>query len=215
MLSPIGSWVLALKTAPTFSILPPSRRLFPTALYLALPWARRRLFPTALYLAHPWARLAVVVLLASTLLGACGGAPLKETTTASTAAIKASSTTASKAGNTAVSMLGKPYRYGGYSPKGFDCSGLVYYSYSRAGIQVPRSSAAQSKAARPISINNLRKGDLLFFDQDGKRSSHVAIYVGDGNFVHAPSTGKRVRIDRLHDAYWKKHFVDARRFTGT
>ena len=206
MLSPIGSCVLALKTAPAFasrglaSVLTPSRRLFPTALYRA----------------HPWDRMAVVVLLlASTLLGACSGAPPKETTTASTTAIKASSTTASKAGNTAVSMLGKPYRYGGYSPNGFDCSGLVYYSYSRAGIQVPRSSAAQRKAARPISINNLRKGDLLFFDQDGKRSSHVAIYVGDGNFVHAPSTGKRVRIDRLHDDYWKKHFVDARRFTGT
>lgn len=148
---------------------------------------------------------ALILLLASALLSACGSVPLKEET-ASTAAIKA--------GNTAVSMLGKPYRYGGYSPKGFDCSGLVYYSYSRAGIQVPRSSEAQRKAARPISSNNLRKGDLLFFDQDGKPSSHVAIYVGDGNFVHAPSTGKRVRIDRLHDAYWKKHFVDARRFTG-
>ena len=146
-----------------------------------------------------------VLLLVSALLSACSSAPPREET-ASTAAIKA--------GNTAVTMLGKPYRYGGYSPKGFDCSGLVYYSYSRAGIQVPRSSDAQRKAARLVASNNLRKGDLLFFDQDGRRSSHVAIYVGDGSFVHAPSSGKRVRIDRLHDAYWKKHFVDARRFTG-
>ena len=201
ILSPTGSWALRVKTAPAFALrdlvsaLPPSRR------------ARRRLFPTALYLAHPWARLAIVVLLlASALLSACSSVPPKEET---------ASTTAIKAGNAAVSMLGKPYRYGGYSPKGFDCSSLVYYSYSRAGIQVPRSSEGQRKAARPVPSNHLRKGDLLFFDQDGKRSSHVAIYVGDGNFVHAPSSGKRVRIDRLHDDYWKKHFVDARRFTGT
>ena len=199
ILSPTGAWALEGKTAPAFaardfvSVLSPS------------PWARRRLFPTALYLAR--ARLAVVgLLLASALLSACSSAPPKEET---------ASTTAIKAGNTAVSMLGKPYRYGGYSPKGFDCSGLVYYSYSRAGIQVPRSSEGQRKAARPVPSNHLRKGDLLFFDQDGKRSSHVAIYVGDGNFVHAPSSGKRVRIDRLRDDYWKKHFVDARRFTGT
>ncbi len=151
-----------------------------------------------------WA--VIVLLLASGLLSACSSAPPKEET---------ASTTAIKAGNTAVSMLGKPYRYGGYSPKGFDCSGLVYYSYSRAGIQVPRNSEGQRKAARLVPSNHLRKGDLLFFDQDGKRSSHVAIYVGDGNFVHAPSSGKRVRIDRLRDDYWKKHFVDARRFTGT
>lgn len=153
---------------------------------------------------HVWAM--VLLLLASVLLSACSSVPPKE---------KTASVIAMKAGNTAVNMLGKPYRYGGESPKGFDCSGLVYYSFSRAGMQVPRSSEAQRKAARPVPLNHLLRGDLLFFDQNGRPSSHVAIYVGDGSFVHAPSSGKRVRIDYLHDAYWKKHFVDARRFTGT
>jgi murein DD-endopeptidase len=146
-----------------------------------------------------------LVLLAGSLLAACGGAPTREET-ASSAAIKA--------GNTAVSMLGKPYRYGGNNPKGFDCSGLVYYSFSRAGMKVPRSTESQRKAALPVAANKLRMGDLLFFNQEGKRSSHVAIYVGDGSFVHAPSTGKRVRTDRLIDPYWKTHFVGARRFSG-
>lgn len=146
-----------------------------------------------------------LVLLAGSLLAACGGAPTREETVSGTAI---------KASNAAVSMLGKPYHYGGNNPKGFDCSGLVYYSFSRAGVKVPRSTDAQRKAALPVSASKLHMGDLLFFDQEGKRSSHVAIYIGDGAFVHAPSTGKRVRTDRLIDPYWKTHFVGARRFNG-
>lgn len=146
---------------------------------------------------------AGILLLSGGLLTACGGSPAKAT-----------SPTALKAGNTAVSMLGKPYRYGGNNPRGFDCSGLVYYSYGRAGAKVPRSTDAQRKATQPVTMGNLRKGDLLFFNERGQRSSHVAIYVGDGNFVHAPSSGKRVRIDRLANPYWKKSFAGARRFLG-
>jgi cell wall-associated NlpC family hydrolase len=149
-------------------------------------------------------------LLAGLLLTACGGgAPLKNN-----ADEVAASPTATKAVNTASSMLGKPYRYGGTSPRGFDCSGLVYYSYGRAGAKVPRSTDAQRKATQPVSLANLRKGDLLFFDERGRHASHVAIYVGDGTFVHAPSSGKRVRTDRLTDPYWKKSFAGARRFFG-
>ncbi len=117
-----------------------------------------------------------------------------------------------RAADTALAMIGKPYRYGGYTPSGFDCSGLVYYSYKRNGQDVPRDTQGQRKYGASISPSSLRKGDLLFFNLRGKRFSHVAIYVGEQNFVHAPSTGKNVRIDTLSDPYWKKSFVGARRF---
>jgi cell wall-associated NlpC family hydrolase len=152
-----------------------------------------------------WHWRAVGVLLALALLAGCAGEPPRP---------EPPSDKAIKVRDTAVRMLGKPYRYGGYSPKGFDCSGLVYYSYGRAGIKVPRSTEGQLKVARVIGIKDLRLGDLLFFDEDGKRSSHVAIYVGDDTFVHAPSSGKRVRTDHLHDPYWRGHFASARRLPG-
>ena len=145
------------------------------------------------------------LLLSAILLGACGGSPTRDDD---------SDNTAVRASSTAVSMLGRPYQYGGRSPKGFDCSGLVYYSYARAGKKVPRSTDALRRSAEPVAASRLRKGDLLFFNQEGKRSSHVAIYIGNGSFVHAPSSGKRVRSDKLQDSYWKKHFAGARRLPG-
>ena len=118
----------------------------------------------------------------------------------------------SEAADTALTMIGKPYRYGGYTPSGFDCSGLVYYSYKRAGIEVPRSTQGQRNYGASVSSKSLKKGDLLFFNLQGRRFSHVAVYLGDQTFVHAPSTGKTVRTDRLTDPYWRKYFVGARRF---
>ena len=117
-----------------------------------------------------------------------------------------------KAADTALTMIGRPYQYRGESPSGFDCSGLVRYSYRAAGMDVPHSTAALKTHARPVAYRDMRKGDLLFFDQSGKKFSHVGIYTGDNRFVHAPSSGKRVRSDSLRDPYWKKHFLDARRF---
>lgn len=108
-------------------------------------------------------------------------------------------------------MVGKPYRYGGHSPSGFDCSGLVYYSFERVGVPVPRTTRSQLKAGVPVASKSLRVGDLVFFDQEGKKFSHVGIYIGNGRFVHAPSSGKHVRIDSLNRRYWRKHFVAARR----
>jgi murein DD-endopeptidase len=118
-----------------------------------------------------------------------------------------------KAAETALSMVGTPYRYKGDSPAGFDCSGLVRYSYLTAGMNVPHSTSALRRRTQPVSRWNLRKGDLVFFDQSGKKYSHVGIYEGSGRFVHAPSSGKRVRVDNLNDPYWKKHFLGARRFS--
>jgi murein DD-endopeptidase len=123
----------------------------------------------------------------------------------------ASRDAAAQAVSYAQEMIGKPYRYGGASPAGFDCSGLVQYSYRRAGIHLPRATPAQRQAATLISVRNLRPGDLLFFHQEGKKASHVGLYMGGGRFVHAPSSGKHVRINSLKEDFWKKHFAEARR----
>lgn len=117
-----------------------------------------------------------------------------------------------RAAGHAAQLVGKPYRYGGASPAaGFDCSGLVQWSYAQAGRKLPRSTDDQRVAARRISRSELRRGDLVFFDQEGKKNSHVGIYVGNGEFVHAPSSGKRVRRDRLDAPYWTQHLSEVRR----
>lgn len=116
-----------------------------------------------------------------------------------------------RATQVALSMVGKPYHYGGNTPdRGFDCSGLVQYSYGRAGVKLPHGNRYLERASRSISKNDLRRGDLVFFDQEGKSSSHVGIYVGDNRFVHAPSSGKRVHVVDF-SKYWHKHFNEARR----
>jgi cell wall-associated NlpC family hydrolase len=112
-------------------------------------------------------------------------------------------------------MVGKPYRYGGASPsRGFDCSGLVQYSYQHAGLSLPHNTDKQRRLSRPIRRAELRRGDLVFFDEEGGKNSHVGIYVGSGMFVHAPSSGKRVRKDRLDASYWHQHLSDIRRLAG-
>jgi cell wall-associated NlpC family hydrolase len=118
---------------------------------------------------------------------------------------------ASRAADNALAMLGKPYRHSGNTPAGFDCSGLVQYSYSKAGVKLSRATQSQRREGQLVRVNDLRRGDLVFFDQEGKKSSHVGIYVGQGRFVHAPSTGGRVRTDGMDAAFWRAHFVEARR----
>lgn len=116
-----------------------------------------------------------------------------------------------KAALTAVSMIGRPYKYRGDSPAGFDCSGLVQYSYLAAGLDVPHGTKALMNRTRSID-GNLQTGDLLFFNERGKKYSHVGIYLENDTFVHAPSTGGKVRKESLQDPYWKDHFIEARRF---
>jgi len=107
----------------------------------------------------------------------------------------------------ALSMVGVPYRYGGADPRdGFDCSGLVYYAFTSNGHAVPRTSQAQFKAARKIPLAEAAKGDLLFF-RDQEKLSHVGIYLGDGRFVHAPSSGDTVRVARIDAPYYQRHLV--------
>jgi murein DD-endopeptidase len=117
-----------------------------------------------------------------------------------------------RAADTALSQIGRPYRYRGSSPSGFDCSGLVTYSYSAAGMKVPHSTRELRRCTLPVAYRDMRKGDLVFFNQLGKKYSHVGIYVGDDLFVHSPSSGKTVRTNSLLDPYWKKHLLEARRF---
>jgi len=118
-----------------------------------------------------------------------------------------------RAAAVAQKMVGARYRYGGESPSGFDCSGLAYYAYQRAGLTIPRDSTAQQKAATPVDLKHAEVGDLLFFDTSWNRH-HVAIYLGDGRFVHAPRKGKVVSIESLDDEYFAKHLKGVGRFDG-
>jgi cell wall-associated NlpC family hydrolase len=125
--------------------------------------------------------------------------------------MKSENAPAARAADHALAMVGAPYRYGGVDPDGFDCSGLVHYSFRKIGISLPRDTRSLRKVGMLIDLNDLATGDLVFFDQEGKKSSHVGIYLGDGSFVHAPSTGGRVRADKIDLTYWRKHFTEARR----
>ena len=119
------------------------------------------------------------------------------------------------AGQQAVSIasshVGVPYRFGGASPRqGFDCSGLVHYSYQQVGIGVPRTVAEQLEQSRRVQRSAAQPGDLLFFRIEGK-PSHVGIYAGGGRFVHAPSGGKTVTMGTLSSPYWASRLVQVGR----
>lgn len=114
--------------------------------------------------------------------------------------------------DTAKDQIGVRYSWGGTSRGGFDCSGFVQYVFSKHGIKLPRTSISQSGVGAKVARSDLQVGDLVFFaTRGGSRVSHVGIFIGNGNFIHASSGGGHVRIDALSKDYYTKRFVGARR----
>ena len=147
----------------------------------------------------------IIVALAATLT-ACAGQP-EPRRTPSAVAVSSFATPGQSVAELAFSQIGTPYRYGGADPsQGFDCSGLVFYTFSQLGHEVPRTSQEQFKAAKKIALSSANHGDLVFF-QDQAKLSHVGIYLGEGRFVHAPATGRSVSLADLADPYYQRHLV--------
>lgn len=118
---------------------------------------------------------------------------------------------ASSVVETALALKGAPYRYGGRSPAGFDCSGLVYYVFSRHGIELPATAELQWEVGRSVGRDEIAAGDLVFFVTSGRSISHVGIAVDSESFIHAPNSDSVVRVDRLDDRYWGSRMAGARR----
>jgi cell wall-associated NlpC family hydrolase len=115
----------------------------------------------------------------------------------------------------ALGLVDVPYRYGGRTPAGFDCSGFVGYVFSQsAGLVLPRRADEMGRMGETLARADLAPGDLVFFNTLGRGYSHVGIYVGEGQFVHAPARRGRVRVDRLSDPYWTARYNGARRLGG-
>lgn len=110
----------------------------------------------------------------------------------------------------AMQQVGVPYQYGGQTPSGFDCSGLVHFSYLQAGKSVPRTTRGLWQASDTIRRSDIQRGDLLFFKVEGKMQ-HVGIYIGDGEFVHAPQSGRKVSTASLDSDFYRQAFLRAGR----
>jgi len=126
----------------------------------------------------------------------------------------ASSSRAVAAMNLAMTFRGTPYRWGGSQPGGFDCSGLLYYVFSKQGVKLPRVAEDQARAGQPVTdINALQQGDLVFFADSSGYIHHIGIYIGDGNMVHAPRTGDVVKVSKITEGYYRSRFAGGRRIT--
>jgi cell wall-associated NlpC family hydrolase len=124
----------------------------------------------------------------------------------------ASNPLGARAAALATHYVGRPYRFGGDSPRGFDCSGLVHYVYRKVGLDVPRTAAEQRAASQHVGADALEPGDLVFFFTP---ENHVGIYLGHGEFVHAPAAGRRVERARLDAPYFILGFAGGGRFAGS
>lgn len=113
--------------------------------------------------------------------------------------------------STVKAQVGKPYVYGAAGPNSFDCSGLTYYSYKKAGVYLNRSSRGQASDGKYVSKSNLKPGDLVFFNSGTNSIRHVGMYVGNNKFIHSPSPGKTVRYESLSTSYYARGYVTARR----
>ena len=115
----------------------------------------------------------------------------------------------------AMGFLGVPYKRGGSTTNGFDCSGFVRAIYENTlGLVLPHNAKAQAAATQTIDKAELQPGDLVFFNTLRKTFSHVGIYVGEGRFIHSPRAGGEVRIENMSDTYWRNRFNGARRVSA-
>lgn len=113
---------------------------------------------------------------------------------------------------TALTLQGTPYRNGGTDPRGFDCSGLVQWVFAQHGATLPRQTSEQFTVGERVDPGDIRAGDLVFFSTVSRGASHVGIALGDGRFLHAPSSRGVVRVERYqNNSYWSRRFVGARR----
>ena len=136
-------------------------------------------------------------------LAGCASDPLRS-------ASHGNETVGDRAVSIALDQVGTPYRYGGNTPRGFDCSGLIHYAYREAGLSVPRTTAQLWSAAEAVGTRELQAGDLLFFSIAGKMS-HVGLYVGGKRFVHAPQSGRTVEVTSMDMPFYRAALVRAGR----
>lgn len=163
-----------------------------------------------------------LVLLLAVVSGACAarggvprpfpGAPLPPgTADAPPGRVEAPAGTLGDLVRTALEFIGVPYRNGGSDPSGFDCSGFVQWVFGQHGLALPREVRDQYQAGRTIDLDEVREGDLLFFETVARGASHVGIALGHGRFVHAPSSRGVVRVEPYTASYWARRLVGARR----
>jgi len=147
-----------------------------------------------LFLRFPRPASRITTGLATVFLIACSSAPPRVVTT------PPDNSVGDEIALRALAQVGKPYTYGGAELNGFDRSGLVYYIHHELGFDVPRTAAEQYAASHPVNVHRLEPGDLLFFrTTKGRAISHVAIYAGDGRFVHSPRTGRSIELRDIND----------------
>lgn len=115
---------------------------------------------------------------------------------------------------TALALRGTPYRYAGSDPSGFDCSGFVQWVFARHGLPLPREVRDQYRVGRKVDADEVKPGDLVFFQTVSKGASHVGIAIGGGQFVHAPSSRGVVRVERYTSSYWGPRLIGIRRLSN-
>lgn len=163
-------------------------------------------------------RTTLIALLGASILSACSSLPgMRPQSDSTDAAIevypgRVSDALAQEAAFLALSLVDTPYRHGGNTPRsGFDCSGLIVYVFrAAADFALPRTVAQIARTGAAVRFAEVRIGDLVLFDTSG-RYSHAGIYISDGRFVHAPSSGGTVRLDNVAAHYWKPRFSGVRR----
>lgn len=164
---------------------------------MTVPTDRSALFRPLLFL---------LLCLALALLSGCG----KQSVRSPVQAQRSYTSTSAAIAQTALTQVGRPYVTGGASPRGFDCSGLVFWSYGRHGVKVPRLSKDQASAGSKVGRANLRPGDIVVF-RIPRSGYHTGIYTGKNNFVHSPKPRAKVRVESLNTSYWRRYYVSGRR----